>query len=186
MSEGVTVRKQLTVCLYIPGIEIHFWLTFWKEWNGPLPSSLSFLMCLTGHQHLFLLRVLSTTKAEYAECEQQGRHDRAKDMIKLLIVLLDTTIISRVIHTRVYLYTICAYLVHVVCPFVFMPVILVFSFMTNSVLTGLSPIKLNVRTLFIPTFIPHLFHRRTRCLIITLKTFNCQSSHLFWNMGNIQ
>ena len=35
-------------------------------------------MCLTGHQHLFLLRVLSTTKAEYAECEQQGRHDRAK------------------------------------------------------------------------------------------------------------
>lgn len=90
-------------------------------------------------------------------------------MIKLLIVLLDTTIISRVIHTHVYLYAICAYLVHIVFPFGFMPVILVFSFMTNSVLTGLSPMKLKVRTLFIPIFISNLFHRRTRCLIIIIK-----------------
>ena len=76
------------------------------------------------------------------------------------------------------LYTICAYRAHVVFPFVFMPVVLVFSFMTNSMLTGLSPMKLNIRTLIIPTFISNLFHIRTRCLIISIKTNNCQSPRL--------
>lgn len=88
----------------------HFWLTFWKEWNGPLPSALSFLMCLTGHQHLFLLRVLSTIM------NMQNVNNRV-DMIELRH---DKTANCPFRHnhnkqspirTRVYLYTICAYLV---------------------------------------------------------------------------
>lgn len=57
-------------------------------------------------------------KAEYAECEQQiytveriFQCQRAKDMVNLLTVLLDTTIISRVIHTCVY-YTQSVLIVH--------------------------------------------------------------------------
>lgn len=59
------------VCLYIPEIEIQFWLTLWKEWNGRHLPSPPFLICLKGLQYLFHSRVLPDMKVEYAGFEQQ-------------------------------------------------------------------------------------------------------------------